>query len=78
MVDTVSDNSEVCGTLVIRAVVGFNPLDGNRRSMAKTIVLESFGDLTRAQARSMWEDWKGQNLDSPNVQGEWTARVFYW
>jgi len=61
------------GTLTIRAMVCFSPMEGNKRQMVKSVTLETIPNVTRPQAKGYFLDFKGSNQELKQVTGEWVA-----
>lgn len=69
------------GTLTIRAMVCFSPMEGNKRQAAKSVTLETIPNVNKDQARGYWLDFKGMNPDMKpwgQVTGEWVAREMFF
>lgn len=66
------------GTLIIRSMVCYSPMEGNRRSVCKRVTLETIPNVNKDQARGYWLDFKGSNPNLKGVTGEWVAREAFF
>jgi len=66
------------GTLTIRAMICFSPMEGNKRQMVKSVTLETIQSVTRQQAKGYFLDFKGSNQELKQVTGKWVARELFF
>lgn len=66
------------GTLIIRAMVCYSPMEGNKKNAAKIVTLETIPNVNKDQARGYWLDFKGSNPNLRGVTGKWVARELFF
>lgn len=66
------------GTLTIRAMVCYSPMEGNKKNAAKIVTLETIRGITRYQAKGYFLDFRGSNQNLEQVTGEWIAREAFF
>lgn len=66
------------GTLIIRAMVCYSPMEGNKKNAAKIVTLETIPNVNKDQARGYWLDFKGSNPNLRGVTGTWVARELFF
>ena len=66
------------GTLTIRAMICYSPMEDNRRQSVKRVTLETIRNIDVKQARGYFLDFKGSNPALKQVTGEWVAREAFF
>lgn len=66
------------GTLTIRALICFSPMEGDKRNAAKSVTLETIRGITSKQANGYFLDFRGSNPNLEQVTGEWVAREAFF